>query len=246
MGTQSAKQYSSRQHFFDGDQEKLIERIKLKKEWRNAVLRVASSTKVDMDLAATCPSSSHASAGSVWLVSESLPASGTAASGKSSCPFYLKAECDRVGPVHPVPNGHRASADAAAVGRGVDQQASGWRCDWRVDGALWLVGELLKKHPAVLGPWFEVVFIMLQVVSYVSVALMPRLRLPADAVSEEEWDAEAACAEGTSASSSLATGAAEAKPAEPAAAARGQRVGAGGVNLLEMKAASCQQHQRSL
>ena len=115
--------------------------------------------------------------------------------------------------------------------------------------APWLVGELLKKHPAALG-WSEVVFILLQVVAYVSVALMPRLRSPADAVSEEEWDAEVAYAAGTSASSSLATGAAEAKPTgactEPATAARGQRVGAGGGHLLEMKAASCQQHHRSL
>eukprot|EP00729_Bicosta_minor_P022832 gene22832-33082_t len=90
--------------------------------------------------------------------------------------------------------------------------------------APWLVGELLKKHPAALG-WSEVVFILLQVVAYVSVALMPRLRSPADAVSEEERDAEAAYAAGTSASSSLATGAAEAKPAEPATAARESAVG---------------------
>ena len=91
--------------------------------------------------------------------------------------------------------------------------------------APWLVGELLKKHPAALGPWFELVFILLQVVSYVSVALMPRLRSPADAVSEEEWDAEVAYAAGTSASSSLATGAAEVKTAEPATAARGSAGG---------------------
>ena len=90
--------------------------------------------------------------------------------------------------------------------------------------APWLVGELLKKHPAALG-WSEVVFILLQVVAYVSVALMPRLRSPADAVSEEEWDAEVAYAAGTSASSSLATGAAEAKTAEPATAARGSAGG---------------------
>ena len=74
------------------------------------------------------------------------------------------------------------------------------------------MGELLKKHPAALG-WSEVVFILLQILSYATVAVMPKIRSTADVVSEEE-DAENAYA---------AAGGASAEATEAASAIRGRR-----------------------
>lgn len=73
------------------------------------------------------------------------------------------------------------------------------------------MGELLKKHPGALG-WSEVVFILLQILSYATVAVMPKIRSTADVVSEEH-DAENAYA---------AAGGASAEATEAASAMSGR------------------------